>query len=360
MKLIKLLSLLAIISGVLSCKKHNPKRIIDQRDFKMGFSTWSFGPQLQDVNDTYDFIFENGDIYSEQVDNVIPWEAWINDTDLPADFVSGIEGRVSKKPNDKELVLSISLLNTNRTDIIEGYNGKVPVYEKLNDSIIEEAYYKHLVYLAEKFSPKYMVLAMETNELLNKSQEKWDEYKMLMANIRTRIRIKFPGILISESVTLHHWFQPDVSNPTDYIKQISNYYNQLDFVAVSYYPFFKNQHNRKEFQEAFDFLNQQANKPIAIIETNHLANDLDVESLNLHITSDEKEQNEYLETVLINAHENQYKFVIWWAHRDYDALWETFPENVKEVGKLWRDTGLKDESDKGRKALKTWEKIYAK
>ena len=43
------------------------------RNFKMGFTTWSFGPNLQDVNDTYDFIANNSDVYVEHLDNFIPF-----------------------------------------------------------------------------------------------------------------------------------------------------------------------------------------------------------------------------------------------------------------------------------------------
>ena len=114
------------------------------------------------------------------------------------------------------------------------------------------------------------------------------------------------------------------------------------------------------FRKAFDFLHSKVNIPIAFAETNHIAEDLIVEGLSLNIESDEKEQEDYLETLLLNAHNKQYKFIIWWAHRDYDALWETFPAEVKDVGKVWRDTGLQDEDGNERRTFKLWQKIFAK
>ncbi|MGD1847261.1 MAG: hypothetical protein ACFB10_17865 [Salibacteraceae bacterium] len=56
---------------------------ISERNFKMGFTSWPFGPNLQDVDDTYAFLAANGDIYAEHIDNQIPWNAWINDLPLP-------------------------------------------------------------------------------------------------------------------------------------------------------------------------------------------------------------------------------------------------------------------------------------
>ena len=64
----------------------------------MGFSTWSYGPDQEDIDATYDFIANYANIYSEQIDDKISWQAWINGTDLPASFVADIESIASKKP----------------------------------------------------------------------------------------------------------------------------------------------------------------------------------------------------------------------------------------------------------------------
>jgi hypothetical protein len=63
---------------------------------------------------------------------------------------------------------------------------------------------------------------------------------------------------------------------------------------------------------------------------------------------------------LINANKENYEFVIWWAYRDYDALWKTFPAEIKDLGQIWRDTGLKDEAGEDRKSMKVWREIFAK
>jgi len=51
-------------------------------NFEMGFSTWIYDQNLQAINNTYQFINNNSTIYSEQIDNSIPWGAWINNTAL--------------------------------------------------------------------------------------------------------------------------------------------------------------------------------------------------------------------------------------------------------------------------------------
>ena len=49
--------------------------------------------------------------------------------------------------------------------------------------------------------------------------------------------------------------------------------------------------------------------------------------------------------------------VICFTWRDYDRLWQTFPEAVKDLGRLWRDTGLVDEDSQSRPAMETWRTV---
>jgi hypothetical protein len=41
-------------------------------------------------------------------------------------------------------------------------------------------------------------------------------------------------------------------------------------------------------------------------------------------------------------------------------LWKTFPESVKDLGALWRDTGVIDEAGRPRPAYQTWKLWLAK
>lgn len=332
----------------------------DPRNFKMGFSTWPYAATIASVESTYQFIGDHSDIYSEHIDAQIPWNAWINDLSLPDAFTSDISSRASRKISDKTLTVSVSLLNSERSELAFDYDGSIPAYAELNDKQIEDAYFKHLSYITDRLNPEYLVVSIEGNELLNNSPEKWEGYKLLMANIRTRIHQEYPTVKISESITLHNFYQPDVSDPDTYIQELANYANSLDFVAISFYPFFKGQQSKADFQKAFDFLHEHVNQPIAFAETSHLSEDLVVESYSLSIPGNPSEQNEYLQTLVKNAHENDYKYVIWWAHRDYDALWETFPAEAKDLGKLWLSTGLVEESGTPKEAFATWEFVFNK
>ncbi len=326
------------------------------RSFNMGFTTWIYEATWEAREDTYNFLAENGDIYSEHIDNKIPWNAWINGTELPAEFTDDIDYRVAHKIKGNQFLLSVGLLNTARAELSSDYDGSVPEYSSMNDEKIENAYFKHLSYLISRFDPDYLVAVIEANQLKINSPDKWDGYKALMKNIRTRIKAAYPDLKIAESVTLHDW----CGSSDDESEELADYVNSNnDFIAVSYYPFIKNFHSKEEFQSCFDFLNSKAEKPIAFAETSHLAEDLVIENLNVNISGNPEEQKLYLKVLLDNAARENYEFVIWWTHRDYDALWETFPDDVKDTGKIWRDTGLLDENGNKRVSYDLWKGVFS-
>ncbi|MDT0557974.1 glycosyl hydrolase 53 family protein [Ichthyenterobacterium sp. W332] len=329
----------------------------NSRSFKMGFTTWSFGPNLQDVNDTYTFIENTADIYAEHIDSKIPWNAWINNLDLPQTFTNEIEGRANRKINTHDLVLSVSLLNSNRDELAEDFDGSIPNYTNLNDNHIEDAYVKHINYLVNAFSPDYLVIAIEVNELRLRAPEKWLGYKQLMANVTSRIKEEHSDLKISESISLHNLYEPNTTDTSAYINDILSHINTLDFIAISYYPFLNNQSTESDFQDTFNFLHNNVNSPVAFVETSHLAENLVVPNLNVSINGSESDQNLYLETLLNNAQNQNYEFTIWWTHKDYDALWETFPPELLDLGQLWRDTGLISENGTERLSLSTWERV---
>jgi len=277
-----------------------------------------------------------------------------------SEFIDDLEMRLNNRIENLPLLLSISLLNIDRTDLASDFDGSIPNYSALNDKTIEDAYFVHVDYLVQKFQPKELVIAIEVNELRIKDEKKWNEYKLLIREVKTRIKNKYPNLQISESITLHNLFQPEVNNPNEYIDEMVNYANQMEFVAISYYPFFKGHHSKTEFQTAFDFLHEKIYKPIAFSETGHIAEDLSVPSFNFFADGSTCEQNAYMETLLKNAQDHNYKFVVWWTHRDFDELWKTFPDDLKDLGKLWKDTGLLDENGVERPAFQTWGKVLQK
>lgn len=342
------------------CPNNNFVGGFPSRNFSMGFTTWPFGPDYADRESTYQFIAANADIYTEQFDNYIPWNALINDQPLPTDLINDIASRLSLRPAGHALMVSVSLLNIERTGLLADQDGSIPAYPILNDPAIANAYSKYLKYLVDRFHPDYLVIGMEVNVFRIKQQNKWPEYKALVQNVKAALRSDYPTLSIAESVTLHDWFNPAVPDPAAYITEMDAYVNQQDFAAISFYPFLKGLHTAAEFQQAFDFLHTHTSRRIAFTETGHIAEHLSVSAFNLSVPGDVCKQREYLETLLNNARLHQYHFLIWWTHRDFDELWQIFPDSTKDLGKLWKDTGLLNENGTERPAFSTWKSIILK
>ena len=361
----KLLFILIAAIGLSSCNKPQTCEVdltsgISTRSFKMGFSTWPYGPFDDQKEKTYQYLAQNGDIYMELMNINIPWSAWINNTFMPEAFVTETTLKLNNKIEGMPMLLTVSLLNTSRSDLKEDYDGTIPQYTHLYDTTIENAYVKHLSYLIDKFDPDYMVIAMEINELKLSSETKWQEYKQLMANVRQRLKEKYPDLPLSESITLHDLYSPEgVEDVEAYRKDVFDYVNEnCDFIAVSFHPFLKDMHGYEQFQEAFDLLNNSTDKPIAIVESSYIAENLTLLTWGVSIKSDPCQQDEFLQTLLLNASDNNYMFVIWWAFRDYDLLWSFCPVGVRAACRIWRDTGLLDGKGKERIAYGTWNKIF--
>jgi hypothetical protein len=360
---------LLIILAAAACKKPrtvNPRCNDDfnssfsARNFSMGFTTWPFGADYADREATYSFISSHADVYSEQFDNYIPWKALINNEPLPLALTNDIASRLSLKPRDHRLLLSVSLLNIPRDGLLADVDGFIPAYTSMDDPEVASAYMKYLKYLLQAFHPDYLVLAMEVNELRIKRPDLWPGYLSLIETVKRNLKIDYPTLKMAESVTLHNWYNPNVTNQSAFIAEINNYVSQHDFAAVSFYPFLKGQHTAAEFQQAFDFLHAQVTKPVAFVETGHIAEDLNVPAFQLSVKTSDCEQKEYLESLLKNAKAKDYEFIIWWTHRDYDELWQIFPAETKDIGALWKDTGLVTGEGESRPALTSWNLALSK
>ena len=331
---------------------------IDQRGFKMGFTSWPYNAQLGGQDSTYAFLDQYGDIYAEHIDDQIPWSAWINNTPLPQDFINNIQGRKGRRISTNELLVSVSPLNILRDDLANDFDGNPPSYDSLNQSDLVDAYFKHLDYIITELQPDHLVMAIEVNELLRNSPNLWPEYVKMINAVRPLLKNKYPNLPLSESVTLHNL--ANNTTPAE-VQEVSNYVNMnQDFASISFHPHLGGMNDLSSYGLAFQTLKDNITLPIAIVETSALAEDLIVPNLNVNISASPQFQKELLEELLLNAHQENYQFIIWWCHRDYDVLWQTFPPSVKDLGQLWRDTGLLDEHGNQRSSFEVWTAIFSR
>jgi len=334
----------------------------DKRNFSMGFTSWPYAPTLDAVNDTYLFLDRSGDVYEEIFPQKVPWKAFINDETLPTAYVDDVYKCVYHRISGKKMILSVSPLSIFRDNLAPDYDGSLPVYTRFSDATIEDAYFKHLSYLIENIRPDYLIFAMEVNEIYVHNFMQWQAFKILMKDIEERLRSDFPELPISVSITLHSLYEPDITNAGLYQQEVFDFVNQadIDFVSVSFYPFFKKLKTKDKWQQAFDLLYERINKKLAFSETGHISADLEVAAYNFSVTGSQEEQNEFLKTLLLNAQDHAYEFVIWWTHRDYYQTWLTFPSETQDLGKFWLTTGLLNDDGGYKEAYFSWMEVYDK
>jgi len=350
---------IVVILMLNGCKKNNPQKLIQPRTFNMGFTTNNL-PYIESEEEgliqSYDTIQKYGDIYLQEIESPIPWNVLVNNTNMPDYITDDVEHRISKQNGDK-IVLALNLLNKSKTNLQTDFSGDIPFTSKISDPIIEDACYEYVKYLVYKFNPTYLVLSQGSNELLLNNKSIWDDYKALLLGLNYRLKNQFPELKISQSISLHYWENPYVTDVAAHHAEILGFINKFDFAAIEYYPVFNDQHKRNDFQKSFDFLSKNINIPIAITKTAHIAENLGGSEIS-DSESDEKEQNTYLKSLLVNAHNNKYEFVIWDVQQDYDQIWDSLPDWEKSNAKIYKDMGLKDESGTYRKAFKTWTETF--
>ena len=333
----------------------------------MGFTSWPYAATADAVQGTYAFIGTNADLVVEHMDDGVPWVESLREVPFPKAFLDKIEGRRKSRPPATKLLLSLTPLNMGRNALAESAgNGQRPPLpaelkdKPFNDPQLVRAYASYCRRMVEFFQPDFLLTGIEANELLNNQPKAWNAYRELSRQVQRGLREKFPQLPISESITLHKLLDRQNHGLVEYRKQIQVFVESHDFFAVSFYPFFLGLHQEQEFAEALDYLPMFTRRPIAITETGHPAEPLKIRAWNLDFPTNPKEQAAFVRVLLSRAQAHHYRFVTYWAARDFDELWKTFPDAVKDLGALWRDTGLIDQAGQPRPAYETWREWLSK
>jgi hypothetical protein len=334
----------------------------------MGFSTWAYAPSDEALNKNYEMIKEHGDLITFQFNGGVPWpEAYAKTAYAPAleaKIASTLED-LKKGRKDRKLFLEIAALNMMRNDMA-GYRGaseSMPMPSPwdtygFTDEPIITAYSNFCIDVIDRFKPDYVNYSLESGDLMVSNFEQWDEFVTFQKNVYRNIKAVYPDLPLGISVPLKH---PDLEEAAIHQEHMKDILPYVDFLGASAYPFaffgHSNAGDPANLPERWfsQFIEMADGKPIAITETNWIAEDLVVAQWNINTPSTAAWQNDYVELILKVANETDALFITWWSIADFDQLWETFPEEVKDIGKIWRDTGLLDQDLVARPGMATWD-----
>ena len=138
----------------------------------------------------------------------------------------------------------------------------------------------------------------------------------------------------------------------------------VDVVGVSVYPYVFFDHANKGDPANlpgnwFSQIQNIANgKPVAVAETAWIAERLEVPTFGVDVMANAQNQADYMTELFAEAEALDAEFIVWWALVDFDALWNGVL-GQDPVARIWRDTGLFDESLKQRPALDAWQQQFS-
>lgn len=337
---------------------------IASRPFYMGFTTWPSDMTLEGVRASNEFVRAHGDIVAFHFDGGVPWQEAYEGGELPKHLREDWNGKLSVAKG-KQVYLAITPLafERDRLALRWGADGdNKPLSDewksyRLNDEHVKKAFLDYARKAISFFKPKYAAIGIETNIIISKAPEKWDDYAELHAHVYDALKKEFPDVLIFPTIQYEHlrgMEEDSKKNAAMQMPKVRALMAKSDLLGLSTYHFGP-EHNRPSadyFKPALSL-----GKRIAITETGAPSKAFRI--FNWPILGTPEDQEKYISFILGEAAKNEFEFVINWVNIDYDKLLKKFPGDMQEVGKAWVYTGLQDADGNQKPALAVWDGYFS-
>lgn len=335
----------------------------DTRPFYLGFTSFPYEISLDAVNYTYERIAQDADLIVHHFDNGVPWVEALNGTPYSDNIMNDWELHRSRTPEGHKVMVTVTPINFLRSGLANyrGERDDMPLpapfdHYSFDDPDVEIAFYNWTESAIQYFEPDYLLIGIEVNLLMKIQPSMWEGYVTLHRHIYTRLKEAHPDLPIMVSMTGIDLLEgyTDVDHAMQ-MKALSDIIDYTDFLALSVYPYMTAYMTNSIPQKLFDQLAALTDKPLAISETGYPAQDFAIETggTRLEFDSDADKQAQYMALLLDAAQKYQFRFVVNFVLRDYDALWQQIGGH-EDLTIVWRDTGLYDEDGAERPALALW------
>lgn len=352
-----LLAMCILLSGAVT---HAAPADDARRTFRMGFTPWPWDATAAAVDWTYERIQDHGDVVSFHVEEGVPWNESLSGAAFPAAMQKDIDGRLARMRKGVPNILQLSALDTGRGGLAgnrggginEPLSGAWATYA-MNHPNVKAAYANYLERMIRQFRPAQVVIGVESNLLMRNRKERWAAYvELTCAATRT---LKARGIsqplLVSIDVNpfFPEWSTPDPAG--DQARVLRDLDACVDGFAISAHPFMSALLAEPLPADYFSRVFALSKRWVGISETSYPAQVFS--NARLTWNGSESRQRQFLDQLLTASNRQGLKFVIWFAVRDFDALWSGLLRR-DPVSLMWRDTGLYDEAGQARSALGRW------
>ena len=356
------------------------------RSFYMGFTPFPYDADpttlIQVVDDVYAKLTDDADMVLHHLEEGIPWNAALADDMLTPASVTfpytdhiklDWDTRNAKTPASHKKYVAITPLNLGRESLapwrnIANEQDLQPPFDTyaadrdLNADDVKTAYLNYSRRVIEYFQPDYLAIGIEVNLLRrNTDAATWAKYVDLNQYVYTQLKTEHPDLPIFVSVSAAEMLIGYVDPPIEFVGDAEAYQStQLailddllvhsDYYAISIYPFltlyFASDFPAHMFSEIFSL----SSKPKVIAETGMLAENMI--AFSILFEGNPGKQDDYMQSMLAAANENDLLFVNWFVLQDYDLLCDYIVCDEEDA--IWRDTGVYDGSGNPRPSHTSW------
>jgi hypothetical protein len=334
------------------------------RAFRLGFTPFPHDTTAAAVEDTYGYLANDGDLYAFHTLPGVPWiEAGAGKgfAEYGKSVRDSWSFQKSKIKAGHAVYLGLTPLNDARAGLADQWGDAehMPLAAPWNAYAfdapeVRAAYLKFCEEGIALFNPDYLAIGIEVNLLKKNAPDKWPAYVALQKETYQALKAKHPKLPVFVTVTavdiLAGWTDAGDAAQAAALADLMAF---SDYLALSFYPYMSKYLTNDIPPDTFDKLTALAKgKPLAIAESGYPAETFTLESAKLTFQGTEAKQAAWIDTLLTAAEARKIAFVVNFAARDYDALWEKIGRD--ELALVWRDTGLYAGDGRARLSLSRW------
>jgi hypothetical protein len=347
-----------------TCQPSQPKVQVEaaSRPYHMGFTRWPPEATLEGIARMDAFLATHGDLTALHFDGGLPWNEALNGEPLPEAVMSEWRGAREAIPESHTLYVAITPLNMERKSLAPywGTATNQPLPKPWSEYSFDHpdvklAYLKYARQVIEYFHPDYFAIGIEVNVAQVNAPGNWDAYKELHKFIYESLKQEYPDLPIFATFTVSHMNGLDGGEKAVQKAEIESLLPYLDLIGLSSYPYGWMYESGKADPIPEDFFAAALafGKPLAVTESGAPSYSFSAFGKNYEFT--EEYQARWVDFLLRQAEEHQFKFVVAFTGIDYDKLLAVFPANVRELGMIWVYTGLERSDGCAKRALSVWD-----
>jgi hypothetical protein len=355
---------LTFVILILACEEPSvlDETLPESRPFYMGFTAFPYELSLESLNETYANVAEDGDILLTHLDAGVPWDEALSGDDFPSEITNTLQRALDELGPTQKLFLTATPTAQTRNTLALYWNNNGEHQElpekwrekRFNDTEVVTAYINYCKRIIDFTNPDYFAFSIESNNSFVKGSQNFADFLELAAEVYGELKEAYASLPIMLTLQSNSF---EISRG-DMLSNSRELLAFSDYVAMSTYPYLTSSDLQRDANPALfadnwlkEFRDLASEKPFAISETAFIAEDLELESVDIKAKGSEEWQKDYLQKLMLHANDLEAEFVIWFIYRDYDAIYNLAPS---DVFRIWRDTGLKDEDGRERESYDLW------